>query len=86
MKLVQACLCASNDGESSFHYCGSPVKLVQASLSAEITLQRRFKHRGSAINHLQSWLSASKDGESSFHYCGSPVKLVQACLWAGNTI
>ena len=48
--------------------------------------QRRFKHRGGAVKHLQFWLSASKDGESSFHCWGSPVKLVQACLCARNTL
>ena len=32
MKLVQACLGARKDLESSFHHCGGPVKLVQACL------------------------------------------------------
>ena len=35
MKLGQACLCARKDLESVFHNCVSPVKLVQACLSAE---------------------------------------------------
>ena len=34
MNLVQACLCAINDGESSFHHCVGLVKLVQACLNA----------------------------------------------------
>ena len=42
MKLVQAGVSVSKDGESSFHYHGSPVKLVQDSLCAENILQRRF--------------------------------------------
>ena len=34
MKLVQACLSARKDGESSFHRCVGRVKLVQACLNA----------------------------------------------------
>ena len=34
MRLVQVSLCARKDVESSFHGCGRPVKLVQASVSA----------------------------------------------------
>ena len=34
MKHVQNCLRASAYQESSFHHCGSPVKLVQAGLCA----------------------------------------------------
>ena len=34
MKHLQACLFAREDRESSFYRCGSPVSLVQASLSA----------------------------------------------------
>ena len=32
MKLVQACLSARKDGESSFHHCVGLVKLVQGCL------------------------------------------------------
>ena len=35
MKLVQGCLGARKDLESSFHNCVGPVKLVQACFSAE---------------------------------------------------
>ena len=42
MKHVQACLSVSEDGESSFHYCGSPVSLVQPCLWAGNTLQPHF--------------------------------------------
>ena len=42
---VQACLGASKDGESSFQYCGSPVKDVQTCFWAGNTLQRRFNRR-----------------------------------------
>ena len=38
MKHVQACLCARKDVESSLHHCGCPVKLEQACLCAENTL------------------------------------------------
>ena len=34
MKHVQACLSGREDRESSFHYCGSPVRCVQAYLCA----------------------------------------------------
>ena len=33
MNHVQDCLSARNDRESSFHYCGSTVKLVQPCLA-----------------------------------------------------
>ena len=35
MKHVQSCLSARKDPESSFHHCGSLVKLVQACVCAE---------------------------------------------------
>ena len=34
MKLMQACLSARKDGESSFHHCVGLVMLVQACLNA----------------------------------------------------
>ena len=34
MKLVQTCLYTKKVRESSFHYCGGPVKHVEACLSA----------------------------------------------------
>ena len=37
MKHVQGALSSKEDRESSFHDCGSPVRLVQASLCAEKT-------------------------------------------------
>ena len=33
MKYVDACLSAREDGESSFHHCGRPVRLMEAGLS-----------------------------------------------------
>ena len=62
------------------------MKLVEASLCGENTLQRTYNRRGGAFKHLQVCLNASKNGECSFHYCGCPVKLVQTCLFAGNTL
>ena len=44
------------------------MKLVEACLYAEGTLQRRFNRRGGAVKQLQSCLSARKDVESSFHH------------------
>ena len=87
MKHVPTCISASRDRERSFHHCGGPVKLVEASLYAGNTLQCRIHiHRlGSPVKHVQACLSANKDAESSFHHCGGPVKLVQSCLCAGNT-
>ena len=82
----QTCLSASKDGESSFHYCGSPVKLAQARCWAGNALRRHFYHRGGAVKDVQSSLSAIKDRESSFHNFGAPVKLVQACVCAANTL
>ena len=73
MKHVQACLSARKHIESSFHNCGSPVKLVQVCLCAGNTLQRRFNRRRGAVKHVQACLSATKDVESSFHHCGGPV-------------
>ena len=35
MKLVQVCLRARKDGESSFHHCVGLVKLVQGCLNAK---------------------------------------------------
>ena len=49
--------------EKAFHYCGSPVKLVQACLWAGNTLERRFNRRSGAVKHVQACLSTSKDGE-----------------------
>ena len=59
LKHIQACLSASKDGESSFHYCRSPVKLVQACLWAGNTLQRHSNRLGCAVKHVEDCLSAS---------------------------
>ena len=61
------------------------MRLVQACLCEEITLQSRFNHRGSAVTQVQVCLSAREDRESGFHHCGGPVRLVQACLCVGKT-
>ena len=34
MKYVEDCLSSREDRESSFHHCGGPVRLLQASLCA----------------------------------------------------
>ena len=74
---------ARKDGESSFHYCGIPVKLVQACLWAENTLQTHLNRRGCAVKQVKACLSARKDVESSFHHCGGPVK---PCFCSKNTL
>ena len=48
MKLVQACLSARKDGESTFHHFGGHVKLVQAHFSARKEPESTFHHCGSA--------------------------------------
>ena len=50
MKLVQACLCARKDRESSFHHCGDPVKLAEACLSARKYRESSFHLCGGAVN------------------------------------
>ena len=50
MKLVQTCLCARKDRESSFHRCGGPVKLAEDCLSARKNLESSFHHCGGAVN------------------------------------
>ena len=54
MKHVPACLCASEDRESNFHLCGSPVKLVQACLSSRKELESSFHHSGGPVKLVQS--------------------------------
>ena len=45
MKLVEACLRARKDPDSSFHHCGGPVKLVEACLSAGKVRDSSFNYR-----------------------------------------
>ena len=52
MKQVQACLIAREDRESSFHYYGSPVRLMQACLCGGKTWSRRFIHREGSLKHV----------------------------------
>ena len=85
MKLVQACLSAREDRESSFHHLGGAVRPVQTRLCAGKTWQSRFNLQGGAVKHIEAWLNAREDRESSFHHCGGPVRLLQACLCAGKT-
>ena len=77
---MQACVSASKDGESSFHHCGSPVKLVHVCLCAGNILQCGFNRRRGAVKLVQASLSARKDLESSLYHCGGPV---QWCSRAG---
>ena len=52
MKYVEACLSAREDGESSFHRSGSPVRLLQACLCGGKTRQSSFNLRGGAVTHF----------------------------------
>ena len=45
MKLVEACLSARNDGESCFHHCGGPVKLVEIEKEVFNTLEQESSRR-----------------------------------------
>ena len=76
MKHVQICFNARKSRESSFHYCGRPVMLVQACLNAGKVLKSCFIRRADAMKHVQACLRARKDRESSFNHCGGTVKLV----------
>ena len=49
VKLVQACLSASKDRESSFHSCRGPIKLVEACLSAGKIQESSSNHRGGLV-------------------------------------
>ena len=51
-------LSASKDLESSFHHCGSPVKLVHACLSTRKELESCFHHCGGPLMLVQSCLCA----------------------------
>ena len=77
---ILACLCARKDLGSSFYNCASPVKLVQACLSAGNVSQIRFNRRECTVKLVQAYISVRKDLESSYHHSGSLVRLVQACL------
>ena len=46
MKLVEACISARKDSESSFHHCCGSVKLVQACLSAGNVRDSSFNNHG----------------------------------------
>ena len=50
------CLSASKDRESSFHHCGSPVKLVQTWLSTRKELESCFHLCGGSVMHVQGCL------------------------------
>ena len=54
MKLVEACLSARNDRESSFHQWGGAVKVVQSCLSARKDRERSFHRYAGAVKHLEA--------------------------------
>ena len=66
--------------ESSFHTCGGHVKLVQACLCGENTLQRRFNRRGSAVMHVQACFEFKKRPRKQFsplwRYCKAGASML----------
>ena len=86
VKHVQPCLSASKDGESSFHLCGSRVKLHGVSLFM------CGKHRTTPFSQRRRCFGAraglfkyQKGCRKQFSHGGGAVKFVQACLCAENT-
>ena len=81
MKHVLACLSASKDRECRSHHCGSPLKLVEATLYVGNTLQSRINRLGSAVKHVLACLSANKlwrpcEARATMFMCGKhPTKL-----------
>ena len=70
----------SKDLESSFGYDGSPVKLVQACLSARKDLRSNCDCGGSPVELVVASSKADKVLKSNFDCSGGPGKLVHACL------
>ena len=64
----------------------SPVKLVQACLSAWKDLQSNFLHCGGILKHARTCFSAEMVGENSFDRCGSTVELVYHSSRAGKVL
>ena len=56
--LVQACLRAGKDVESSFHHCETPVKHTKACLRDWIDLESTFDHLGDPVMLVQACLWA----------------------------
>ena len=54
MKLMQACLCPTEDRESGFHHCRGSVKLVRTRLCAGKTWESRFNLQGGAVKHVEA--------------------------------
>ena len=77
MKHVETCLSSRGDRESSFHRCGSPVRLVQPVYVPE-------RPDKSVLSSEEACLTAVEDPESSFYHLGGPVRHVQACLCVGT--
>ena len=57
VKQEQACSNSSKDGESSFHHCGGPVKLVQACLWYDTAVLSTVKVLWSSCNpvYVREW-------------------------------
>ena len=58
MKHVEACLSAKEDLEGSVYHLQGPVRLVQACLRNEITLQSCLNHQGVVVKQVLTCLRA----------------------------
>ena len=76
---VQACLRARDDGDSNFHPCGSPVRLVQPCLCAANPDKAVFTTEEVLRTRAGMFMCQGRS-RMQFHHCGSFVRLVQACL------
>ena len=62
MKLVKLCLSTRKSRESSFHHCGSPVKLVQKTcLSTRKELESCFHTFGGPVKLVQACVCGGID-------------------------
>ena len=69
MKLVEACLSARKDRESSFHLWGGAVKVVQSCLSARRHRESSFQQWGGAVKFVLACLIAGKVRDRGSYRC-----------------
>ena len=63
---LPATLSVRKDLESSFHHCGSPVKLVQAGLRARKSIESSFHRCVGPVKLVQECLCARKTWQKPF--------------------
>ena len=81
---MHTCLCVRRHVESSFHQCGGPVKLVQASLKVRKDVERSFHHWRfcEACSYQFECLERSKEQFSPL--CRSCETVGQHFQWNGR--